>query len=209
MRRLFSLPVIAAVLLALASCMSDNYILKDAKPLNKEPIYIDTVKVYVGAGNVEGVDFTKYPAAIMNSVNWKEIASLFEGHGFRIVYNSAALTNVKEDYSEMNSDYTYTVSDGLRGYRFALGGDMINRAHTAFGGIGLSVIINSDPDGIVASSTYFFSAMNTNMADTVIINNTGDLFEDAKVKNLADIITLINKTLPARIAEDVKKSEEQ
>jgi hypothetical protein len=145
----------------------------------------------------------------MKSVDWKQVAGILEGHGFRIVYNPAELTNVKADNNDYDKDYSYILSDGNRTTRFALGGDVMNRAHNGFGGMGITVAINSDPDGIVASSSYWFYAMNTNMADTTIINNTGDLFEDEKVNNLGEIVTLINKKLYTQVAKDVKESEEQ
>jgi hypothetical protein len=202
----FLVLVLVFVLFPLVFCLGDNFIVEDAKNI-KEPIFIDTISVTLGVTDVKEADFQSFSSTIYKKVEWKKISSILSGHGTPVVFEAAALTNIKNDTGGVDGKYSYTASDGYSGYQYALGGNLVHKKHVSFGNITLSVWINSDVDGIVATAKYTFWAMNTNISETVTINNNGDIFEDVKVKNLGEIISLISAKFPLKVAEDVKNTE--
>jgi hypothetical protein len=210
MRKVLLFVAIAFVLGAIVSCMSDNYVVKDAKGV-KEPVYIDSIYVTVRIGQIKEAGFSTYPITIEKNIDWAKIATILSGHGTPVVYEAAALTNIKYNTNGIDNDYDVSWTDGNRRSEFALGGEVKNWAHAGYGGISITVAINKDCascDDIVASASYSFSAYNTNF-DSAIINNQGTIFEDLKIRNLAQIIDQLNVKFPLRVAEDVKTSELQ
>jgi hypothetical protein len=210
MKKVLLFAAAAFLLIAIVSCMSDNYVVKASKGV-KEPIYIDTVTIWVRVGQVEGANFSAFPSAIYKNVDWGKIASILSGHGTPVIFEAAGLTNIKYNTNGIDNDYDITVSDGNRHSEFALGGEVKNWAHAGYGGLSLTIAINKDCSScseIVATGSYSFIAYNTNF-DEAIIKNDDTVLEDVKVNNLPQIIDQINARFPLVVAKNVKESEEQ